>query len=1063
MRTLTITLCFIIAYQLTAQISFQTPDTYQVDYGPTSMTLGDFDEDGFIDVVTGNSDNLSESLTILINDKSGGFLGRKDIDLSDGPQEVISGDVNGDNHLDLIVTIDNTDQVAVLLGDGDGDFGDPVYFTTGTDTTPYGVVVGNFNADAFPDIITSNRDGNNVSILTGDGSGSFSAPTFVDVGDSPWDIVSGFFDADAHLDIAVVNTLDDNLMVLLGDGTGAFPSSNTVENFFASTIELADLNDDGNPDISGNSSSAFITMLGDGLGSFGAPTNYNFCEGPGHTGDLDGDDNEDAVYFTRDFAIYTAKGDGSGALTYDVKYHVEAGSQGTLKIVDLDNDNDNDILVAGDIGSLPSQQFVTVLKNNGDGFFNAPIQYPILPLENNYEGAYALVKGDFNEDGEMDLAATSHEDDQLIIMFGNSLGRFTLPVAFATGDDPRDLLVADFNEDDHLDLITLNWNSDNMTLHLGDGNGDFSSTSNTVTSATSFNFDTADFNNDDHLDIVVSGSSGNNFGFFAGNGMGGFSAPVYISLASSVYDVRAVDANEDGNMDVAASYNSLGEVAIYLGDGMGGFNGNGSYDIGDASWIELGDINSDDHTDLVVANSTSVLLGVGDGTFTIQAISGVFGTTHMNAADMDGDGKEELIRSSQSVSSVFGEGDVTVYSLNNDLTIVDQWDSGTGSNGGFKSVIHDFNHDNQLDIATTDVNYNGIWILLNNTIAQCTAPTILTNSGAPPALCVGESTMMEITAGGDDLEYQWFKDGDPISGAMSNSFTINTNSASDAGLYRVQVTNSCGSDELTFSLTLNETPDAPTTSGNAGCNNESVVLTASGGSNGNYRWYEIESGGTAIPGQVNETYTTPSLTSATSYFVSITNGICESTRTEVVASVISSVSITTQPVSQTVDESESVTFSVTATGDNIQYQWEKDGIDISGATANTLTISSVSQSDEGAYQCVVGNDCGIEDSSVANLTVNDTSNPLNVGDKEDQLWIYPNPAAGHFTIRLPSGAGDSFSVRISDLSGKQVYFQSVKSFVDEILIETKGIIKGTYLVSILSDSKLVSYSTVIIQ
>lgn len=1063
MRTLIITLCFTIASQLTAQISFQTPDTYRVDYGPTSMTLGDFDEDGFIDLVTGNSDNLSESITILINDQSGGYTNRTDIDLSDGPQDVTTADINGDNHLDLIVTIDNTDQVAVLIGDGDGDFGDPVYFTTGTDTTPYGVVVGNFNADAFPDIITSNRDGDNISILTGDGSGSFSTPTFVSVGESPWDIVSGFFDGDAHLDVAVVNTLDDNLMVLLGDGTGAFPSSNTVDNFFASYIDLADLNNDGNLDISGNSPSTFITVLGDGMGSFGTPTNYNFCEGPGHTGDLDGDDNDDGVFFTRDFAIYTAKGDGSGTLTYDVKYHVEAGSQGTLKIVDVDNDNDMDILVAGDIGSLPSEQFVTVLKNNGDGFFNAPIQYPILPLENNYEGAYALVKGDFNEDGEMDLAATSHEDDQLIVMFGNSLGRFTLPVAFATGDDPRDLLVADFNEDDHLDLITLNWNSDNMTLHLGDGSGDFSSSSNIVTSATSFNFDTADFNNDDHMDIVVSGSSGNNFGFFAGNGMGGFSAPVYISLTSSVYDVRAVDANEDGNMDVAASYNSLGEVAIYLGDGMGGFASNGSYDIGGASWIELGDINSDNHTDLLVANSTSVLLGIGDGTFTAQAISGVFGTTHMNAADMDGDGKEELIRSSQSVSSVFGEGDVTVYSLNNDLTIADQWDSGTGSNGGFKSVVHDFNNDNQLDIATTDVNYNGIWILINNTTADCNAPAILSNSGAPPTLCVGESTTMEVTAEGDDLEYQWFKDGDPISGAMSNSFTINTNSTSDAGLYRIQVTNSCGSDELTFSLTLNETPDAPTTSGSAGCLNESVTLTASGGSNRNYRWYEVASGGAAISGQINETFTTPALTSPTSYFVSTTNGICESTRTEVVASIISSVSITTQPVTQTVDEGQDVTFSVTATGDNILYQWEKDGIDISGATTNTLSISSVSQSDAGAYQCVVGNDCGIEDSSIANLNVNDISNPLNVSSNVDQPLIYPNPAAGHFILRLPSGAGDSFSVRISDLSGKQVYFQSMKSLGDEVLIETSGITKGTYLVNILSESKLITSSTLVIQ
>lgn len=983
------------------------------------MALGDFNEDGFIDLVTGNSDSNSESLSILINDQSGGYSDRTNIDLADGPQEVIAVDVNGDDHLDLIVTIDILDQIAVLLGDGEGDFGDPSYFTTGTDTTPYGLVAGNFNADAFPDIITANRDGDNISILAGDGSGSFGTPSFISVGESPWDIVSGLFDDDEHLDIAVVNTLDDNLMVLLGDGTGAFPSSSTVENFFAENIELADLNGDDKWDITGNSSSSFITTIGDGMGGFGTPTNYNYCEGPGHTGDLDDDGNDDAVFFTRDFAIYTAKGDGAGVLTYDVKYHVKAGSQGTLLIVDVDNDSDMDILVAGDIGSSPLDQFVTILKNNGFGFFNAPIQYPILPLEGNYEGAYALVKGDFNEDGEMDLAATSHEDDQLILMFGNSLGRFTLPVAIATGDDPRDLLTGYFDDDDHLDLITLNWSSDNMRLHLGDGEGNFSAGSNFAISSTSLSFDTADFNNDGHLDIVVSGGSGNNFGFFAGDGMGGFASPVYTDLASSVYDVRALDADEDGDMDVAVSQNSLGEVVIFLGDGAGNFSNNANYDTGDASWLELGDINNDSHIDISVANSNNVLLGAGDGTFTIQSITGIGGTTHFLIEDMDVDGQPDVVTASQSVSSSFGAGAVIVHSLNESLSVVDSWELEVGSHGGFKALIHDFNHDGLPDIASTDVNYNGVWILFNNTVAGCEEPIIMGSSGNPPTLCVGESTTLSITATGEDLDYQWSKDGDPITGEVSNTLIINVDAESDAGLYSIQVTNSCGSDGLSFTLSVNDTPDQPSTSGNSGCTSESVELTASGGSNGNYRWYDVPSDGTAISGAVNSIYTTPTLTATTSYYVSITNGICESARTEVVASIVSSAFITGQPADQTVDEGASVNFSVTASGENLSYQWQKDGADISGATSNTLTLTSVSLADGGDYQCNVTNDCGTIPSDEATLTVNDTSpNPLSAAGIEN-LSVYPNPSYGQLHIDgLPASL--EWSITFIDLSGKKV-------------------------------------------
>ncbi|MEQ9468614.1 MAG: FG-GAP-like repeat-containing protein [Ekhidna sp.] len=1014
MRTLIFTLCFILAIQLTAQFSFQTPDAYNVDYGPTSMAVGDFDEDGFMDLVTGNSDSNSESLSVLINDQSGGFSDRTNIDLTDGPYDVIAADVNGDDHLDLIVTINNADQIAVLLGDGEGDFGDPSYFTTGTDTTPYGLVAGNFNADAFPDIITANRDGNNISLLAGDGSGSFAAPTFITVGESPWDIVSGFFDDDEHLDIAVVNTLDDNLMVLLGEGDGTFPTTNTVESFFARTIELADLNNDNNPDISGNSSSAFITVLGDGVGSFGTPTNYNYCEGPGHTGDLDGDEDADAVFFTRDFAVYIAKGDGVGALTHDVKYHVQAGSQGTMKIVDVDNDTDLDIVVAGDIGTLPSEQFVTILKNNGEGYFNAPIQYPILPLENNYEGAYALVKGDFNEDGEMDLAATSHEDDQLLVMLGNSLGRFTLPEAIATGDDPRDLLTGHFNDDDHLDLITLNWNGDNMRLHLGDGAGNFSAGTSTAISSTSLNFDTADFNNDDKLDIVVAGGSGNNFGFFAGDGMGGFAAPVYTSLTSSVYDIRAVDANEDGDMDLAVSQNSLGEVVIFLGDGEGGFTSNGNYDTGDASWLELGDINNDEHLDIAVASTNKVLLGVGDGTFTIQTITGMGGTTHFLIEDMDVDGQPDIVRATQSVSSVFGAGTVTVYSLDESLSIEDSWEVEAGSVGGFKAVIHDFNHDGLPDVATTDVNYNGVWVLFNSTDATCTAPEIIGSTGNPPTLCVGESTEIGITATGDDLDYQWYKDGDPLSGEMSNTLTINTSGTADAGLYSVQVTNACGSDGLAFTLNLNATPSQPMTTGNSGCGAAAIELTASGGTNGNYRWYEVPTGGTAIPGAVNSTFTTPTLTTTTSYYVSITNGICESPRTEVVASILTSASITGQPTDKTANEDTNVNFSVTASGQNLTYQWQKDEVDISGATTSTLSLSSVSLSDAGDYRCNVTNDCGTIASDAATLTVNDV---LSVG--ENAPTLFPNPSHGQLHVDgLPSGK--DWSVVLLDLSGRGV-------------------------------------------
>lgn len=1042
-----------------AQVSFQQPAKYTVDDNPRTMAVGDFDEDGFIDIVTGNGDSDSENLSILINDQTGGFTDRTDIDLSNAPYEVTAADVNGDTHLDIAVTIYQDDLVAVLLGDGEGSFGTPTYFTTGTDTQPYGLVIGNFNSDSNPDIITANRDGDNVSLLTGDGTGNFSAPSHISVGQSPWDIVAGYFDADSHLDIATVNTVDDNITVLIGNGAGGFPTTNTISGVNnIDQLELADLNNDGKHDITGTGSSTFFTCLGDGLGSFGSLTFLSYCEGPGDTGDLDGDGNDDAVFYTRDFAIYTALGDGNGTLAYDVKYRVESGAQGNIRIRDVDNDGDLDLLVLGYITSAGVHQ-VIVLKNDGSGYFDAPAQYPILPLEGNYEGAYAIVRGDFNEDGEMDLAATSHEDDQLVLLFGDGLGKFTIPVAFATGDDPRDLLTGYFNEDDHLDLITLNWGSDNMSLHLGDGAGDFTGFTSIATSSTAFHFDTAKFNNDDHLDIIVAGGTGNNIGFFAGDGMGGFASPDYTALASSVYDVRAIDANEDGNMDIAASYNSLGDVAIYLGNGAGVFTDNGSYDTGNASWIEHGNINNDSHTDLLIANSSSVLLSNGDGTYTIQTISGIGGTTHMNSADMNMNGEEEIIRSTQSVSSSFGEGEITVYDLDNTLSIEDQWTSGNGSTGGFKSVVYDFNHDDLPDIASTDVNYNGIWIHLNNSVAICESPDIVSDTGNPSDLCVGDNAAMTITATGSNLEYQWYKDSSPISGAQSSSLNFDTEDSSDAGSYKVEVSNSCGSDDHTFTLTINETPSAPVTTDQEGCEEESIILSATGGSNGNYQWYEDETGDSAISGEVNETFTTPTLSSTTTYYVSLRNGNCESARSDVTAEIMSSVNISSQPSDQIVDLGEAVNFSLAVSGDNLSFQWQKDEEDISGATLDTYSIASAQPSDEGNYRCVVSNDCGQIVSQEATLAINTGGFTLDL-EPIESLIIYPNPANKIVSIEgLP--LENEWVITFTDLTGQIILRKLIAQ--KNSRVDVSSLSKGIYWVSISFGNKKWAGQKVIIK
>ncbi len=252
----------------------------------------------------------------------------------------------------------------------------------------------------------------------------------------------------------------------------------------------------------------------------------------------------------------------------------------------------------------------------------------------------------------------------------------------------------------------------------------------------------------------------------------------------------------------------------------------------------------------------------------------------------------------------------------------------------------------------------------------------------------------------------------------------------------------------------------------------SFSISASGSTNLTYQWQEDQgsgfvdmSNGSGITGVTTTTLQLSSLVETMDAF-QYRCVISGDNAADVVSDVANlSISmgpeITSQPNDQTVDEGLNITFSVTAIGDNLSYQWEKEGIDISGATTNTLSLSSVSLADAGAYQCSIGNDCGVEDSSIANLNVSDSSNPLNVGGNVDRLLIYPSPAAGHFTLKLPNETSESTFVRMSDLAGKQVFVQAVKSNSDELLVETSAFEPGTYIVSVFTGSTVMSSTLVI--
>ena len=192
--------------------------------------------------------------SILLGTGTGSFGPATNFIVGTTPQSVSVGDFNKDGKLDLATANFNSNNVSILLGTGTGSFGTATGFSVGTN--PYSVAVQDFNGDGKPDIATANEGSNNVSVLLGNGTGGFGATTNFAVGTGPRSVTVGDFNADGKIDLATANGVSsstpvaNNLSVLLGTGTGTFsPAANYSLGSNPWTVTAADLNGDGNPDL----------------------------------------------------------------------------------------------------------------------------------------------------------------------------------------------------------------------------------------------------------------------------------------------------------------------------------------------------------------------------------------------------------------------------------------------------------------------------------------------------------------------------------------------------------------------------------------------------------------------------------------------------------------------------------------------------------------------------------------------------------------------------------------------------------------------------------------------
>ena len=286
-----------------------------VGTGPFGVAVGDFNADGHADLAVANTD--SNTVSILLGNGSGGFTPSPPVAVGTTPYFVAVGDFNGDGIADLAVTNFSSNNVSILLGDGTGGFAQAPGSPVAAGTRPYDVAVGDFNGDGIADLAVTNQATSNVTILLGNGAGGFAqAPgSPVAAGSFPGPLTVQDFNGDGIADLAVVNITSDNVSILLGNGDGTFAQASgspVAVGIQPNDVAAGDFNGDGIIDLAvpDFESNTVTILIGNGTGGFaqasGSPIAVGNAPYAVAVGDFNGDGIADLAvpnYFSNDLNV----------------------------------------------------------------------------------------------------------------------------------------------------------------------------------------------------------------------------------------------------------------------------------------------------------------------------------------------------------------------------------------------------------------------------------------------------------------------------------------------------------------------------------------------------------------------------------------------------------------------------------------------------------------------------------------------------------------------------------------------------------------------------------------
>ncbi|MBX2956986.1 MAG: VCBS repeat-containing protein [Cyclobacteriaceae bacterium] len=990
-------------------ISFETVELWPglVYSGITSEAI-DIDGDGLVDLIGQHQNGsaapdfwVAQNISTPGNIEFGapvGFFGSFAVDAG---VNVTAGDLNGDGKPDVLIKYGFGGSFAIAQNTstpGVISFGPPIAFSRSS----YGrLVIGDFNNDGKNDIAVRHGFFNDDIILfmNNDTDGALTASDF-----STQVIIDSELFAGGNISVADVNG-DGRPDFVLTDGTyfgvfenvymgGVFNANAFVPAYLVGTEGawlneappvIADLNGDGQPEI-------IVYVTATNPRAFAIYENIN-AQAPvislNTITPLSGPIGSSVTITGSNFSIVPAE---NSVMFGAVRGTVTAASETSLTVTVPAGASMAKISVTRDRLTSTYHLPFTPTFSGGVSFDNThfapPVSFPVSSVQYDPEVA------DLNNDGKPDIMVNGSGNG---LTFRNthtsgSLSATSL-TAGTTANSASPPRLMDLDGDGKLDLV----GGSNVFRNISSGDPIDYSTSVYISPGGFFFNDFADFNRDGRIDFIgVNGSvvslieNRTTVGAFLGlTRASSFSNSIQFSKPAVGGSVVAADFDSDGETDIAATNPGTDNVSVWKNNGAyrittTQFTTLPVITVGDnPSRIYTGDFDRDGKIDLLIIHST----GTTSTQITILQNQSTPGNISFSAplnlinpsaltvahvADLDGDGKPEIITTSESGNrfSIFknihtsGALTATSFAAPFNTTV-------TGPRG---ITTGDLNVDGKPEIILTRA--AGLLEVYQNLIPT-TSITISTQPITPNNICVGSSALFTTEASGTtNITYQWqkFNSGTSLfenltnnavyTGVATGTLSIANVTSTEAGNYRCLIKGDLAADVFTnvATLVVNPLPASPGVTDASTCGSGSVILSASGGTPGNYRWY-TQTPLALIAGEVNETYTTPVLTTTTTYLVSIADAFCESIRVPVTATVSSVptqpvIASSITPVGNAVTVCSSATLTLTAPAGFAAYTWS------TGETTQQIAAAT-----SGNYSVTVTNAEGCASPASASLNV----------------------------------------------------------------------------------------------